>query len=81
MLIYILHYGYISNNGELSIGCDEPYSDKNAALERQQFLLRNWKQENLSKDIVYCKIGGFESLSIKDGIAEIQTHIDEFYLL
>lgn len=80
MLIYILHFGYISSEGELSIGCEKPYTNLNTALERQRALLQNWKAENSSKDIVHFKIGNYESLSVKDGIAEIQTHIEEYNL-
>ena len=80
MLIYILHFAYISNEGELSIGCEKPYTNLNTAIERQRTLLLNWETETSSKDIVHFKIGNYESLSANDGIAEIQTNIEEYNL-
>ena len=79
MKTFILHYAIIDSEGNLSIDCKR-HNTLEEAKTAQATLNNNFKElaHPDPDNIIFEECGTFNRLAIKDTLAEIQSHIEEF---
>lgn len=79
MLLYILHYATINEEGRLSIDCQGPFKTKEEAQQQQSSPITNFRSahRNLSTNEIEEHCATFHRIAYAGQLTKMQSHIEE----